>query len=60
MATSDKISTFIDHPTLDMPIRLPFLVKESFSKDILANSFIKVSQSKRGFLIGKLNIIAIG
>lgn len=52
--SKDKISAFINHPSLDMPIIIPFLEMESFTSSVLANSFIKVSQSKKGFLIGKL------
>lgn len=50
-----KISVFIDHMSLDMPITIPFIDKKSFTKDLLSNSFIKVCQSKRALKIGKVS-----
>lgn len=53
MTEHQKISIFIDHISLDMPITIPFIDKQTFTKELLSNSFIKVCQSKRAFRIGR-------
>lgn len=53
----DKISTLIDHHSLDIPISIPFMSIKDFTIDVLANAFIRVAQSKRGLKIGKLEIL---
>jgi len=45
--SNDKIFMYINHPSLDMPITIPFMDKEDFTPDLISYSFIKVCQSKR-------------
>lgn len=51
----DQIRVALNHDNLDMEIFVPFRSKKYFTSDMLLNEIVKVSQSKREFLLsGKL------
>ena len=47
MEKEDKIFTTFFHPSLDMPISIPFMTNANFTPDLIEREFIKVCQSKR-------------
>ena len=47
MEREDKIFTTFFHPSLDMPISIPFMTNSNFTPELIEKEFIKVCQSKR-------------
>lgn len=53
----DKISFFVNHPSLTQPILIPFVRKEDFTADLISNNFIRVCQSKTSLRIDNTLLI---
>jgi G:T-mismatch repair DNA endonuclease (very short patch repair protein) len=51
MLNNDQILVYINHPSLDIPISIPFIEKLQFTGPLISQNFSKVCQSKKGLNI---------